>query len=123
MYSSNLQLKNNLTFLPVKLVITCILYLREICIQFSRPSLSFFNFPFCLMSKAFSKKVNFMLMLSLLFSMNVTKFMETCTNVVKVTLILQIAYRYDQTNIQLRLSWIFDLNFSTTAIVDARTVG
>ena len=68
MYSSNLQLKNNLTFLPVKLVITCILYLREICIQFSRPSLSFFNFPFCLMSKAFSKKVNFMLMLSLLFS-------------------------------------------------------
>ena len=44
------------------------LYLMEICIQFSRPSLSFFNFPFFLMSKAFTKKVNFMLMLSLLFS-------------------------------------------------------
>ena len=67
MYSSNVQLKNNLSFLQVKLVITCI-QLMEICIQFSRPSLSFFNFPFCLMSKAFSKKVNFMLMLSLLFS-------------------------------------------------------
>ena len=44
------------------------LYLMEICIQFPRPSLSFFYFPFCLMCKAFSKKVNFMLTLSLIFS-------------------------------------------------------
>ena len=44
------------------------LYLMEICIQFSRPSLTFFNFPFFLMCKAFTKKVNFMLMLPLLFS-------------------------------------------------------
>ena len=36
---------------------------------------------------------------------------------------LQKAYRYDQTNIQLRVSWIFDLIFRTTAIVDARNVG
>ena len=35
--------------------------------------------------------------------------METCTNVVKLTLNVQKAYRYDQTNIQLRVSWIFDL--------------
>ena len=49
--------------------------------------------------------------------------METCTNVVKLTLNLQKAYRYDQTNIQLRVSWIFDLIFWTTAIVDARNVG
>ena len=40
----------------------------EICIQFSRPSLSFFDFPFFLMCMAFSKKVNFMHMLSLIFS-------------------------------------------------------
>ena len=101
------------------------LYLMEICIQFSHPSLSFFNFPFCLMSKAFSKKVNFMLMLSLLFfyTGNGTKFMETCTNVVKLTLNLQKAYRYDQTNIQLRVSWIFDLIFWTTEIADTRNVG
>ena len=45
---------------------------------------------------------------------NETKFMETCTNVVKLTLNLQKAYRYNQTNIQLRVSWIF---------VDARNVG
>ena len=43
--------------------------------------------------------------------------METCTNVVKRTRNLQKAYRYDQTNIQLRDSWIFDLMFWTTAIV------
>ena len=43
--------------------------------------------------------------------------METCTNVVKRTRNLQKAYRYDQTNIQLRDSWIFDLTFWTTAIV------
>ena len=46
--------------------------------------------------------------------------METCTNVVKLTLNLQKPYRYDQTNIQLRVSWIFDLIFWITAIVDAR---
>ena len=44
------------------------LCLMEIFIQFSRPSLSFFNFSFFLMCKAFTKKVNFMLMLPLLFS-------------------------------------------------------
>ena len=49
--------------------------------------------------------------------------METCTNVVKLTLNLQKAYRYDQTNIQPRVSRIFDLIFWTTAIVDARNVG
>ena len=48
--------------------------------------------------------------------------METCTNVVKLTLNLQSTYRYDQTNIQLRVSWIFDQIFWTTAIVDARNV-
>ena len=42
--------------------------------------------------------------------------METCTNVVKLTLNLQKAYRYDQANIQLRDSWVsVDLIFSTTA--------
>ena len=35
------------------------LYLMEICIQFSRPSLSFFNFPFFLMCKTFTKKGKF----------------------------------------------------------------
>ena len=41
----------------------------------------------------------------------------------KQALNLQKAYKYDQTNIQLRVSWIFDLIFWTTAIVDARNVG
>ena len=49
--------------------------------------------------------------------------METCTNVVKLTLNLQKAYRYDQTNIQLRVSWIFDLIFWTTEIADTRNIG
>ena len=49
--------------------------------------------------------------------------METCTNVVKLTLNLQKAYRYDHTNIQLTVSWIFDLIVWTTAIIDARNVG
>ena len=56
-------------------------------------------------------------MLSLIFS---TERHEIHANMHKC---LQKAYRYDQTNIQLRVSWIFDLIFRTTAIVDARNVG
>ena len=66
MYGSNLQLKNNLSFLQVKLVITCIWW--WFVSNFLVPIYLFFNFPFCLMFKAFSEKVNFMLMLSLIFS-------------------------------------------------------
>ena len=63
MYSSNLQLKNNLRFLRSLLVFDGDLYPI-----FSPLFIFFFNFPFCLMCKAFSKKVNFMHMLSLIFS-------------------------------------------------------
>ena len=80
------------------------------------------------MSKAFSKKVNVMLTLSLIFSIeryeihgNMHKCGKTYSKITKFY--STKVYRYDQTNIQLRVSWIFDLIFWTTAIVDSRNVG
>ena len=59
-------------------------------------------------------------MLSLILSIERDEIHGNRTNVVKLTLNLLKAYRYDQTNV--RTSWIFDLIFWKTAIGDTRNV-
>ena len=74
------------------------------------------------MCKGFSEKLNFTHMLSLTLSIqrdeihgNMLKCGKTYSKFTK-------SFRYDQTNIQLRAFWIFDLIVWTTAIVDTRNV-
>ena len=74
------------------------------------------------MCKAFSKKLNFMHMLSLILSIERDEIHGNMLKCGKTYCKFTKSFLYDQRNIQLRAFWIFDLIVWTTAIVDTRNV-